>query len=136
MQLDQAKIRFMGKMISAAQRQNASIDHREGKGFVDAIYQEWLETHQPLELAPDWLDRRMEREFCSLSNPPIWVEDEPSWPFLDGMPMIFLSQTSVDQNAFSLARLSPGETIYLFGARQAVNGGFKMIYRTVSQYAA
>jgi hypothetical protein len=74
--------------------------------------------------------------FISLVSPPVWVEEEPTWPFLDGKPMVFLSQTKIDRTPVSDQLLSPGSTVYLFGARQVDGKGFRMIYKTVSQFDA
>lgn len=48
--------------------------------------------------------------------------------------MVFLSQTKMNDDPVSSSLLSPGETVYLFGVRQSVGKGFKMQYRTVSQF--
>lgn len=132
--MDEKKVRFKGKLISAALRKNASVEDSEARGFVDALYSEWVGSGASLDELPAWLDMRLSGEFRALNSPPVWVEEEPAWPFLDGKPMVFLSQTKMDETAISASLLSPGETVYLFGARQVAGRGFRMIYRTVSQF--
>lgn len=132
--LDKEKIRFKGKLISAALRLNASVSDAGARDFVDQIYEEWRATGLPLEESTDWLGSRLAEVFVSYNAPPVWVEDEPAWPFHQGKAMIFLCQITMDDGPFSASALSPGETIYVFAARQPVDRGFKMIYRVVSQF--
>jgi hypothetical protein len=99
------------------------------------LYAEWKATGKPLDEAAAWLDQRLNDTFLFLKNPPVWVEDEPSWPFFEGKPMVFLSQT-MDSSPVGKSALSPGETVYLFAARQKYKTGFKMHFEVVSQFAA
>jgi len=135
MELDRDRIRFKGKVGSAAIRKNASVDDPEAKIFVDQLYKEWKAMNKPIEEADSWLDKRLDGIFLSLKQGPVWVEAEPTWPFMDGKPMVFLSQVRMDDSAFSKTALSPKETAYLFAGRQpAGKDGFKLVYRVVSQF--
>src|SRR5262245_10499096 len=113
-------------MIVAAHRKNASVEHAAAERFREEVYAEWRATGKPLEQAERWLDERLDGLFLSLREPPVWVEDEPSWPFFDGKPMVFLSQTTMHQSPLTKTALSPGETVYLFAAREKYKTGFKM----------
>lgn len=134
MALDPDRIRFKGKLIAAAIRKGGSVEDSQAGPFIDKLLEEWRRSGKTLEQSAAWLDERLNGVFLSLTNPPRWVEEEPAWPFLDGTPMVFLSQTTMDNSPVSAAALSPGETVYLFAARQPAGKGFKMQYRMVSQF--
>ena len=135
MSLDKEYIRFMGKAFSAAMRYGGSLEGDGADSFVQDLYSEWKSTSQSLATAESWLNKRLDGVFKSLNEKPEWVEEEPLWPFLDGKPMVFLSQCSMPENELSYKELSPGETVYLFGGRQVKEGKTRMVYVTVSQYA-
>jgi hypothetical protein len=126
MALDQQRIRFLGKAIVAAQALGGSVEGDEAEAYVGALYQEWLGTGLALDQAASWLADRMANEFRHTSQPPRWVEEEPSWAFFEGKPMVFISQASA-------GALSPGTVTYLFGARTPYKSGFKVTYRVVTQ---
>ena len=126
MALDPQRIRFKGKVIVAALACGASVDSADAAPFVEALYSEWSSTGAPISSVEAWLQSRLAGEFQSVNAPPTWVEEEPSWPFLAGQPMTFISQSRV-------GHLSPGEVVYLFGSRRERGTGFSMVYRVVSQ---
>ena len=135
MALDPDRIRFKGKAISAAIQCGGSIEHEEAENFFDMLYQDWKGSGIGLSASEAWLIDRLKGIFKSLGDAPIWVEDEPKWPFLNGKPMVFLCQQSMPEHGELAAELSAGETVYLFGCRKTENGKTQMVYRTVSQYA-
>jgi len=126
-------IRFKGKLIVAAMKHNGSIE-REAADFVQQIYSEWRASGNELGECERWLENRLKNVFLSLGDQPKWVEEEPNWPFYLGKPMIFISQVTMDMSNLSKEHLSPGETVYLFAAREPYMKGFNMVYRTVSQF--
>src|SRR5688500_14784924 len=107
MVLDPQRVRFKGKAISAAIEVGGSLDHPDAAPFFDALYSEWLASGRSLPEAEAWLRERFVEAFPSIAAVPVWVEDEPTWPFYDGKPMTFLVQTPTGV-------LSPGETVYVF----------------------
>lgn len=135
MTLDKDRIRFKGKAISAAIASGGSLESDAASPFFESLYTDWKASGVSLGASESWLKERLAGVFKSLEHPPVWIEDEPSWPFLDGRPMVFLCQCSMPENGLSSSELSPGETVYLFGARKAENGKTRMVYVTVSQYA-
>lgn len=135
MKLDPNKIRFNGKLISASHAVGGSIRSPDADAFASGLYEEWVLTGDPLERCPAWLRTRLQGCFQSLNEPPSWVEAEPDWPFHNGLPMVFISQTTMGSHEPSASRLSPGETVYLFGARSPEARGFRMVYKVVSQFA-
>lgn len=136
MQLDKARIRFHSKLMSAAQQLGGSASGDESQPFVDSLYCDWLDESLPLSSVVQWLDAKLQNVFESLDSPPEWIEEEPDWPFIDGVPMVFVSQTSFLGTPLANARLSVGETIYLFAGRRCFDDGrVRMEYRVVSQFA-
>jgi len=134
--LDRDRIRFKGKVISAAIRQGSSLQGEESAPFFEMLYSEWVGSGMTISGADAWLDNRLGGAFESIAQPPMWIEDEPSWPYLSGKPMIFLTQCTIAETELSIRALAAGETVYLFGARETAGGKTRMVYRTVSQFAA
>ena len=99
--------------------------------FIDRLYSEFNESG--LDDVDAWLDVRLEGEFKYMKDPPKWVEEEPTWLFHEGRPMIFMSQTYVPFDDAIGTDLLQGATIYLFGIRD-VDPNKPMIYRTLDQY--
>lgn len=135
MTLDKDRIRFKGKAISAAIKCGGSLDSEGASELFESLYSEWKASGVTLAASEAWLSERLRGVFKSLREPPVWIEDEPSWPFLDGKPMVFLNQCSIPENDLTSSELSPGETVYLFGGRKTESGKTRMVYATVSQYA-
>ena len=135
MTLDKDRIRFKGKAISAAIASGGSLDNESAAPFFEPLYMEWKASGVSLAASESWLKERFVGVFKSLESPPVWIEDEPSWPFLDGRPMVFLSQCSIPESELSSSELSSGETVYLFGGRKTEGGKTRMVYVTVSQCA-
>ena len=135
MALDRDRIRFKGKVVSAAMRQGGSLERQESAPFFEMLYSEWVEKGLTLDGANVWLDNRLRGAFESIAQPPVWIEDEPSWPYLSGKPMIFLTQCTIAESELSVRALAAGETVYLFGGRETAGGKTRMVYRTVSQFA-
>ena len=106
----------------------------EADSFVDEIYQEYLAAGSPRNKRK-WVEERLRREFLWVGQPPKWVESEPDWPFHDGKPMVFISQTALPENDVTRTRLTFDTVIYLFGARIPVEipDGYGVIYKTVEQ---
>jgi hypothetical protein len=127
MPLDPRRLRFNGKAFVAAHRFAASLEGADAAPFLDALYSEWTATGQDISEVGSWLSVRLKGEFKAVGPLPEWVEEEPSWPYLDGKPMVFISQASTGE-------ISPRETAYLFGARRPRGTGFEIEYRVVSQF--
>lgn len=135
MEFNPDRIRFKGKLFSAAHKFGGSVESKEAQAFVLSLYAEWLSTGRPLGECERWLEDRLKGCFQSLNEAPVWVEDEPDWPFHTDQPMVFISQTSIGDHEPAASKLAPGETVYLFGARSPGKEGFRMFYKVVSQFA-
>ena len=134
-QIDPDRIRFGSRVRELVDELNASVEGPEAKAFVDALYALWQQENKPQSEIPAWLKPRLQNVFRSLAEPPRWVEEEPDWPFHNAQPMVFISQTTLDDSEVSRSSLSPGETVYLFGAREPEGTGFRMVYKVVSQFS-
>ena len=135
-QIDPDRIRFSARVRELADDLNASVEGPEAKAFVNALYAAWQQENRPQSEIPAWLKPRLQNAFRSLAEPPRWVEEEPDWAFHNGQPMVFISQTTLDDSEVSQSSLSPGETVYLFGTREPEGTGFRMVYKVVSQFEA
>lgn len=134
MALDAEQIRFEGKAISAAMKLGASLEDKEAAPFLAQLYVEWKKLEIPLASTEAWFSKRLGGVFKFVDAPPKWIEEEPAWPFIDGRPMVFLSQCSHPKEGALSSELSAGETVYLFAGRRTENGKTRMEYRTVSQF--
>jgi hypothetical protein len=127
MSLDPHRIKFKGKAFVAAHAALGSLDSPEAEPFVEELYSEWVALGKEFSELPAWLPSRLALEFKYVDKAPRWVEEEPAWPFQDGKPMTFISQAEVGD-------LSPGEVVYVFGARRSHGSGFETVYRVISQF--
>ncbi len=134
MKLDPDQIRFHGKAITIAMHYGGSLDGSDASTYVDKLYSEWKSNDLSFGQVEIWLKDRLSDVFKSLDAPPVWVEEEPAWPFISDKPMVFLNQCSMPDNTLSNQELSPGETVYLFGGRKTESGITTMAYKTVSQF--
>jgi hypothetical protein len=125
--LDPQRVRFKSKALAAAMALGGSLESPDAAPFFEALYSEWLASATEMSGAEAWLRERLVGTFASVGAAPAWIDEEPAWPFLDGRPMTFLSQTPAGP-------LAPGEVVYLFGARKPRGSGFEMVYRVASQF--
>lgn len=133
--MDRDLIRFHGKVLSVAERQfYASFAGSEAESFVDGIYDDYKQAGKPEDVEA-WLTSRLRGEFLCVSEPPRWVEDEPSWPFLAGRPMVFIKQMHLPKNDVTEGHLTWDAELYLFGSRVDLNRGYRVEYRVVTQIA-
>lgn len=130
--LDKDRISFGGLLIRLALEFGASLEAEGADKFEDELYGEYLAAGKPDSLEA-WLREKVKVSFKSMDKPPQWVEDEPSWPFFNNKPMIFISQTELTETSFNQEFLTWDEVIYLFGARKPFKKGYEMVYTTVSQ---
>lgn len=134
MSLEIEKIRFEGKAITAAMRLGGSLEDREAAPLLENLFAEWKNLKLPLASTEAWLGKRLAGMFKFVGAPPAWIEEEPAWPFIDGQPMVFLTQCSHPKQGALSSELSAGETVYLFAGRRTAEGKTRLEYRTVSQF--
>ena len=134
MSLDAEQMRFEGKAISVAMKLGGSLEDKEADPFLRQLFIEWKNLEIPAASAETWLNQRLAGMFTSIDVPPSWIEEEPVWPFIDGRPMIFLTQSTHPKVGALSSELSPGETVYLFAGRRTKDGKTRIEYRLVSQF--
>ncbi len=130
-------VQFVAAMIDVAEeRFNASCVGEEAEAFQKRVYGDYLDAGKPQNVKK-WLEERLKSEFVSVTEPPVWVEDEPAWPFENDRPMVFIAQLSMEKNPVNEQYLAYDEDIYLFGCRVPsphVPGTHEVKYRVVVQY--
>ena len=133
--MDIKKIEFISMAGEVARGLNASIDAEGGGEFVEKIYLDFLEVENEFISGPEeWLKERMRSAFVFVTEPPVWIEEEPSWAYHEGRPMVFISQTPLKRSRITEEFLTYDEVIYLFGLRKPTSGnGFEMKYVTITQ---
>lgn len=130
---DKDAMRFQAKVMAVAKRKlNAKCEGAQAEDFLNEIYREYQEAGKPRD-AEAWITDRLRGEFLYVSDPPSWVEVEPTWPFFNGKPMVFVSQTLLPQNEVTTKHLTWDQVVYLFGARVPDPDGYMVEYRTVTQ---
>lgn len=131
---DKKAMLFQAEVVEIAkERLNARCEGTEAEPFLDMIYREYQEAGEPREME-EWIESRLRSEFLFVSEPPRWVEAEPSWPFHEGRPMVFISQTFLPRNWITEDRLTWNAVVYLFGARVPEPRGYRVHYRTEVQH--
>lgn len=130
---DKAAMRFQAKVMSIAiEHFDASCEGPEAEPFLDKIYENYVKAGSPDNMV-GWIKEQLKDEFLSVGEPPRWVEDEPAWPFLEGRPMVFVSQTQLERNDVTENHLTHGQVVYVFGARVHLDRGYRVEYRIVTQ---
>ncbi|WP_309381277.1 hypothetical protein [Cerasicoccus frondis] len=132
MNINRELIRFHGKVITLAEKFGGSASSDDAQPFVAKIYDEFLKEGSPKGVEA-WLTKRLSAAFKYVDEPPHWVEQEPSWPFFDGDPMVFISQKSLAENEVTSEYLGINQTVYLFGSRKKCGDGFELEYKVVTQ---
>lgn len=126
------EMRFKAKVMRLAQeRANASCEGEEADPFLESIYREYLSV-EPADVDA-WIGSKLRSSFLFVNDPPRWVEEEPSWPFFEGRPMVFIEQYSLPKNEVSEEHLTWGEVLYLFGCRVPTERGYRVEFRIVTQ---
>lgn len=123
---------FHSKVLDVAEGLGASWGRGEAEQFVSDLYQAYVNSAPGIDLH-EWLCETLKHHFLSLNEPPVWVGDEPAWPFLGGKPMVFISQTRLPDDALTQDNLAGGSMLYLFGGKPAKETGGRMEYRVVVQ---
>ena len=132
--LDKTAMRFQARVMTLAQeRFGASCEGRDAEPFLEQVYRDYVAAGSP-ERLEEWIERRLQGVFLSIGDPPRWVEDEPAWPFFEGRPMVFVSQTSLKKNIITEKDLTWDEEVYLFGIRIPLSKGYRVEYRVVTQH--
>lgn len=107
----------------------------EGDGAEAAAKSLFAEVASLKPEAKDQLLReRLRSLFVCVSASPVWL-DEPEWPFINGKPMVFVNQTSLEETSITREHLAFGSVVYLFGARVPHDDGFSVVWRVVEQHA-
>lgn len=125
-------IRFHGLMMRVAHRHFAASVEGGGEDFRNRIYAEYRAAGASQD-AEGWLQGAFASLFLWVSKPPRWVE-EPAWPFLEGNPMIFISQSALPDNDVVAQRLAARNELYLFGARVPAGAHFSLKFEVVTQW--
>lgn len=134
MPIDRQRLEFGANAILAAEQAGGTLGITGSRAFADRLYAEWQATAKPPSQAVAWLEQRLKNAFVSVGDPPTWVHEEGAWQYHGDQPMVFVSQTDVGVSKPGSEPLSPNEVVYLFGIREPVDGGYRMVYKTVSQH--
>jgi hypothetical protein len=116
--LEVAFIRFSAAVMGVAEEYNASCEGEESIPFRRQLFDEYNTAVEPKPEAHAWLRPKLAGAFQYLLRPPVWIEEEASWPFLDGRPMTFISQSEIVSNDVAERSLNPGDVLYVFGGRR------------------
>jgi hypothetical protein len=131
------QVGFGAALIDVAEGElGASVSDDEDDLFFNRLWQSYLDAGKPKRVK-QWLREALKPFFKSLGKPPVWVEDTPTWPFSDGLPMTFVCQLELP--AFELAggqKMSPA-TLYVFvGAASDEDGhGWRAVFKCIEHHA-
>ncbi len=143
MVMDRSYILFCAALSElAAKACNAGIGHSESELFMKRVYDEYLLTSHP---APDmnwiksvpadvkeWMINSLNKNFLFMNEKPKWIR-EPSWRFIEDIPMVFISQVEFEKNIMMEENLSSGDVIYIFSGRKKVDDGWELAIKMVKQ---
>jgi len=130
---DKERIIFLSRMIGVVAKEcNANCSNSEADGFVDYVYRHYTDAGSPKD-CNRWLKSFLKDAYLYVTQPPIWVEEEPAWPYANNRPMIFIGQLSIPKTVVSEASLTWDTELYVFGHRVPCESGFRVEYRLVEQ---
>ncbi len=130
--LDKEAMRFQARVMKLAQEIGASCEGQAAEPWLDGIYARF-KTDAPSD-RDAWIREELKAAFLSVADPPNWVESEPSWPFWEGRPMVFVTQYALPDSAVARDSVTTHEVIYIFGVRLPAERGYRVEYRIVTQH--
>ena len=134
---------FSAALSEIAQKSyKAGIGHEEGEAFVKKCFNLYNESELPtpdinwLDKLPtnvlQWMKACLDGKFLSMQESPKWI-GEPSWRFIDDIPMVFVDRIEFYDNAIMANNLSVGDVLYTFAGRKRVDDGWELIIKLVKQ---
>ncbi|MBE5270391.1 hypothetical protein [Stenotrophomonas sp. B2] len=143
MKMDRDFMIFCAAFSGIAEREKSvGIQGNESEPFMLKIYGEYLSTPHPrpdikwIDSVPaptrEWMVETIATHFLSMDEAPRWLR-EPSWRFIDDVPMVFVSQIYLEDNAIMRKYASAGEVLYLFSGRRECVEGWELKVKLVIQ---
>lgn len=112
----------------------ASLPGEEAMPFRYGLYQRY-QSEEKAAPPKTWVKSRLRELRLCAGEKPRWVESIlPTWPFLEGNPMVFLHQFHVPANEVTINQVSPDVVLYVFGCRRRHEAGWTMEYHVVEQH--
>ena len=131
--MDKDALLFGSEMIDVVESEfNANCDTEEAEEFVSSTYEEYKRQGSPPKVR-QWLKKNLKGAYLCVDKPPEWAEGNPNWPYLNGKPMVFITQYAVPQNQITENSLTWDVVLYVFGQRIPLDNGYRVEYRLVEQ---
>ncbi len=135
MSYDLEKLKFGGDATTIAEEElAASFNEDDHNQLIELLYEEYQQAGSPKK-RKEWLRNRLAELFACVEQRPNWIERSsvPTWPFRDGLPMVFIRQFEVPRTEVSESRVVPLAMLYVFGTRVEQGEGWVAEYRVVEQ---
>lgn len=125
------QLKIFGLMEDVANKLGGTLAGQEA--IEKTLYLEFESINPKPKNVKKWLSERIEPLFKCVDEKPIWVCD-PEWPYLDGKPMVFIKQFSVNDREDLRGLLTVDAVLYIFGIlRPDADGTLVQEYRVVDQ---
>ena len=131
--LDKDTREFRRKMFDVVEKvYNANCDTEEAEEFVIYVFEHYKLSGLPKKIN-EWLKDFLKDWYQYVDKPPVWVEEEPNWPYSNGKPMIFIKQFTIPKTPITEEKLTWDNTIYVFGERIPYKSSYKVEYKIIEQ---
>jgi hypothetical protein len=112
------ELRFWGDASTVAlEHCKASFPGTEARGYLSSLWSRYQEQGMPANRRA-WLEEELERWFPCFASRPTWAgkRKTPQWPWLDGRPMMFVTQVETPSAVLPTGQKIAERVLYIFCA--------------------
>ena len=124
----QSKTRFAGLVDAIAEEKFSAC-------VPSVVIEQWFVEFlaAPKHDAEYWIEQRLAAIMRWVSERPQWNSQRPHWPWVNGQPLVFISQTSLPENDVTQEFQLSNQTLYVFARCDIDSDSSRIVYEIVVQ---